>query len=47
VRLDRERNCYREAEMIVRTRLHLLQAAFADTLKAIVEPGSATPAGRP
>ena len=35
-----ERDCYRQAEVLVRTRLRLLQAAFAETIKAVLEPAA-------
>jgi hypothetical protein len=34
-KLDYERQCYRHAEMIVRTRLQLLQASVNETIKAV------------
>jgi hypothetical protein len=33
--LDYERQCYRHAEIIVRERLQALQAAIADTIRAV------------
>jgi hypothetical protein len=44
-RLDYERQCYRHAELIVRNRLHKLQASVQKTVKAIKEPEHR--AGRP
>jgi hypothetical protein len=35
VKLD----CYRQAELIIRTRLHLLQASVAETIKVISDSG--------
>ena len=34
-KLDYERQCYRHAEMIVRSRLHLLQGSVDKTIKAV------------
>jgi hypothetical protein len=34
-KLDYERQCYRRAEIIVRSRLRLLQASVGDTIKAV------------
>jgi hypothetical protein len=42
-KVDYERDCYRQAELIVRTRLRLLQASFAETLKALVDHRPAAP----
>jgi hypothetical protein len=36
VKLDYERQCYRQAEIIVRTRLQLLQASVGEMLKAAI-----------
>jgi len=35
MKLDYERQCYRKAEMIVRTRLRLLQVSVGETIKAV------------
>ena len=34
-KLDYERQCYRHAEMIVRSRLQLLQGSVDETIKAV------------
>jgi len=39
-KLDYERQCYRHAEMIVRSRLRLLQGSVGETIKAVKRSGS-------